>query len=71
MTIYWTCQDCPDRGTTDKAAEKHVKDTSHGVLTSTRPIDRRRLTGTHEGDQMSRRLWLTDKGWAAVGGRST
>lgn len=71
MTIHWSCQTCGETGTTDRDAEQHVTDTKHGVLTSARPIDRRRLAAVHEGDKMSRRYWLTEAGWAAVGGRST
>lgn len=44
MTIHWICvglypdtPPCNAYGTTDKAAERHVKDTGHGVLTGVNP----------------------------------
>lgn len=36
MTVYWRCSRCEASGEGDKAAEQHVKDTSHGVFTSSR-----------------------------------
>lgn len=34
-------------------------------------FDRRRDPAVHEGPQMEKRYWLTDMGWAAVGGRTS
>ncbi len=31
---HWACASCPTTGTTDRAAERHVKDTTHSVLTA-------------------------------------
>ncbi|WP_374457738.1 hypothetical protein [Nocardioides sp.] len=63
MTIHWYCRTCTACGEGDKAAEQHVRDTAHTVETSTRP--------RHTEERQSVRYWLTDKGWAAAGGRST
>lgn len=59
MTVYWRCRTCGASGEGDKAAEQHVRDTTHCTETSTRPR-------TAE-QQQSVRYWLTDAGWAAAG----
>lgn len=52
MTTWWRCQACPAEGEGDRAAEQHVRDTRHSVLTSAR--------------RQAARYWLTDKGLAAL-----
>lgn len=60
MTIYWRCRTCGASGEGDKAAEQHVRDTTHATETRARPW----MTE----ERQSVRYWLTDTGWAAVGG---
>ena len=31
----WTCLDCDETGTTDKAAERHTRVTTHATMTRT------------------------------------
>lgn len=37
MTTYWSCRTCGAAGEGDKAAEQHVRDTTHTVETYARP----------------------------------
>jgi hypothetical protein len=54
MTIFWACMVCEASGTTDEAAERHIRDTGHSTRTSIRP------------PATSIPFTLTDAGWAAA-----
>lgn len=56
MTTFWSCSTCGASGTGDKAAEQHVRDTTHTVTTSTRP----------RPPAHSIPFTLTDAGWAVA-----
>lgn len=64
MTVYWSCRTCGASGTGDKAAEQHVRETTHTTETYARP--RKSVEGV-----LADRYWLTGAGWSAAGGRMT
>lgn len=55
MTVYWLCRTCGASGEGDKAAEQHVRDTTHTTETFARPRTTLAIPFT-----------LTDAGWAAT-----
>lgn len=56
MTVYWICRQCGASGEGDKAAEQHVRETTHTTETRARPW---RTT-------LAIPFTLTDAGWAAT-----
>lgn len=58
MTVYWICigsypkvAPCDAYGTTDKAAERHVKETGHAVSTGTNPDALARAARHHHKEE--------------------
>jgi hypothetical protein len=58
MTVHWACMACEASGTGDRAAEQHVRDTTHSTETRSRPW----MTE----EQQSVRYWLTDAAYVAL-----
>lgn len=56
MAAYWSCLNCDDSGEGDRAAEQHVRDTTHSVQTYAGP----------RPPALSIPFTLTDAGWAAA-----